>query len=713
MLTQSRLLGILKDHKDAEYYWGAMLFERLAEDKWAVELNAYNVRHGYAHINNVLNSIDKIFDNVADERVLEIVPPKYAFILLSSVYAHDLGMQDYFLDRLPYLKKIGMQTTLTSDDFDDIRHNHADIISDAISKLELGNSMSIFFGDALKKIENFLNIQHPGLFEKVIHLVLNSRRYIAVASSFHNKNLEDFSYQMERLCKEKKICRIDEGFAKLELITAILQFADAIDMSEKRIDKNEFLARVKLIKRANTEMTVPQIFAVKRMFLCYLIDDIIVESNIEHINIRFNMSISTHNKTNHYDLIDDIKKLFTSRLRRGEKDCVAVLENGIGKKINIYMDSESIRSSDDKSIIPDAFFQAIVSPRDQSLQSLLERCLNPIIPLDKRCKIVYVKFYSEIAKVFYGGLAFCGDEQGKKDIERLFVHEEDLDLKEIRKCNSGSNLKKVVKNKDLLRQAKNIPVFKANGIESEIVYIIEYGEKLIGYVNMHFCGKLSSDEIDNLCKYYGEELSDLGLQIVHHHMDSLSGKYIKWIQSFGIIPENLKGVFIDLFKRQYSGGMSKFESTIVAVSIDQLRKDIFGGIPASHDRKSCLFVHAGLFYWLFQTINDKLSDVAKYSLELVHNESDGFVRIELTIYNDRDGDIFSTGLYMKANNYLCLLDDAPHDFLLLKELEYLFPFKSLINLMGGKFVSGMKGGAFMVEAILPKKKYKSFTECSL
>lgn len=703
-IEDNRFLNILKSRaQDRGYYFAGLLFCHLALDKWAEELNKHTVIHGYAHIKSILDTLEFIFKDHTDEEVISILPSKYIFILLASIYSHDLGMQDYYCDRLPYLK----EKELSIEDLEEIRKNHNEIISDALSNLENNEDLKLFFGSNLKKIENMIDDSEKIRLNELTDLLLNTKRLIAVVCVFHNKEIDGFDAQIELLRHQRKLIIDATDIKYLKFVAALLQLGDALDMASKRINRDDFLSEVNAIEDNLERLHTSKLNTLGKKFMCYVIDDIAREKSPKEIKFIFKMSLPTTNLENNAKFIEECKEKFARRLKRNDHDCARIVGNFLGIRITIHISEEEINSNDDKKVITQIFFNLMEKEPAESLESLLELILHDI---KSECTFLYLKLYSKLADTFFGGIALCDDSKIKKELERLHFQKDEWKIDCAQERNyydySNGDIFKILRNKkDSYKYINYVRYSKELNIKSELYLVIKYSSEIIGFVNIHFDRELSKSELTSFYGRHHKKISSLGFSIIKFHESNICD-IERILKSCKFLSENNQKFFLKSYKKIFHG--SPIED-VENVSIREIKEFLKINPVTVYDDTTCIKINYTMFKWLYDVLFRKyLSSMADTKTELINSRRSPYIQLKFHI--KRKGSLPVTLIpadYLrKAETYLKSLDLNPKFFSIsLKLAEYLFPFKLFFSFFAGKISPTLINDEHLIiNVFLPKRK---------
>lgn len=410
-IRDSRLLEILKINNQ-EFYLCTLAFCMLAEEKWVTDKNRYTVKHGYVHIKNILSYIDIIFEDKTNEEIIEILSAKYIYILLSSIYVHDMGMQDFYQEKLIYLKNL---EDLKSYDYENIRINHADIISDKLSGLKDINDL--FSQNIIKKLIAMNDSNSEDTIDILERGVLNNRRHIALVASFHNKTISTLSTVLINLSNQKKLFLEKNETEKIIFTASLLQFSDAIDMSISRINIQTFLDKIDKINKDHNQLSKIELNLAHKLLLCYIIDEVKLKNEESRLILDFKMSVPSLNLTNHTKYIEESKATYEKRLKRHEKDCIVNIETFLNIKICINLSGEKIEANPHKKVLKDKFFSLKEKDNKKNIRTLVNEAMDS---LEDDCTFSYFKLYSGLTDIYHGGLARRLENEECKELEKLF-----------------------------------------------------------------------------------------------------------------------------------------------------------------------------------------------------------------------------------------------------------------------------------------------------
>lgn len=696
-LRNNFLMQALKLLEDKKYYFASLMFCSWAEDHWLEEKNQYTVKHGVVHLHNIIRYLEGLFSHVEENDVLSLLGPEYIFILISCIYSHDVGMQAYYDTVLPYLSN---DAPLDSESFEDIRINHADIISEALTRLNTRQDIISLFGKSYQRICNMIEPAYDNTsMDEVVSLILNNKRQIAVICSHHNKDINILPQQLNRLIDQKKLFADYRGLEKIKVCAALLQVGDALDMSINRINSDIFLARVSddnlFLKKHISEIKV-----LKKMFLCYLIDDIEITHFPSEVKYIFKMSCSALNKTENYEQIRNCRKIYSTRLSRDESDSISILERFLNIRITIHLDSEEVRISENKKIISPNFFKMQENGGHETLDSLLEDLLKKI---KNPGRFVYIKLYSEIAETFFGGIALCDNPSIKQEIENLFFHIDEWHMDssgEYYYCKSNI-ITSIKRKRDAIKYHHYANMCQNMGIKSEVYYTIRHDSKLIGFINLHFADELTEEQISTHYEENIDLLNSIGYKIVQFHQEVAIKKYKQLIDSCRFINHERKATLTHMHRKTFARTTIDGLEPVPVANIVRF----FGCRQTTKaDDRYYVRIHYKTFEWLFDLlINNIIPKFASVSINIKNETSKSFIEITFDIV--RKPELMPSDYLRKACAYLEIIDVLPQSNIPVKNLEYLLAFKSFFTLFGGKiFPSLCDDNQLTINVLMPKKQ---------
>jgi hypothetical protein len=696
-LNNNRLVSILRAN-DLKYYYATILFCKLAEKKWTIEKNKYTVKHGYVHIRNIIGLLDHILSSHTDDDILSIFDYDYLFILLSAAYIHDIGMQDYYYK---VIKHITPETILDPEHHEEIRINHADIISETIDSIDSVESLEQLFGSDLLIVRNMIEEDNDHTtIDDIIHLILNKKKHIALVCEFHNKDLSLLPIRIKKhiFNNQLKLSSVNEE-AKLLSVSALLQLIDTLDMSKSRITISEFIDRINyLYKEPYLNTYEPNV--LRKMFLCYLIDNINIEHNNNNIDCRFVMSLNHHNLTQHNDFINNCRKKYSERLRRRDGDCIQLTENLILRKINLNIEADQIIINDLKPVIDKEFFKIHRTGIFETIDSLLYDSLSE---LDDNV-FLYVKLYSELCRTFYGGIVI-GDNIDKNVIEKLYFHADDwsLSISDGIDYQAVSILRNTKSRKTTVQYREYVDLCANNNIKSEIYYVIKFEDNLLGFINFHYDHELTYEEQIVKFDKINKACRTLGLAINNFHQEVAIKKYMQSLKSFDFIPDEYTCILNNLYRTQYYK-IGRGINGIEPVKVSKIARLIKGSKAFIDNGDYNVQIHYGLLEWfvvnLFRSRLEAITDVEYF---IVNDKYSSFIEIRLEI--TRIPELLPYNFIDEAYEYFSNFDIVPARHYSIKELQYMLPLKSFVILFGGTIIFKIIDDLRMdISIILPKKR---------
>ncbi|MBF0565263.1 MAG: hypothetical protein HQK89_08475 [Nitrospirae bacterium] len=227
-MAKKTLLNIESKLKQAgPGYFG--LYQKLAgwvkNVVWATRHDVFEqLNHDTGHSRRLLEYIDVIirdkFGKKKDKPDDEFFSAGDLFLIASSVYLHDIGMQRW-KERFPELDR---KTGLSNEDRTRIRNEHAATSSSFIRRMKV---------QIPADLEVFLTLQEKSILQDKVY-----NEALAIICEFHNE--AKFKPRVEENVRKNNL---DNGL-KVSVCASLLQFADALHMESGRLNRDSFEGEV-------------------------------------------------------------------------------------------------------------------------------------------------------------------------------------------------------------------------------------------------------------------------------------------------------------------------------------------------------------------------------------------------------------------------------------------------------------------------------------
>lgn len=279
------------------------LYEKLrdwANAQWTDHNDIFEqIRHSIGHSKKLHSFADIILKHKIQKDDLN---EKEIFLLLSSIYLHDIGMQTGWKE---YLEIKGVRGYLTSEERKEIRKKHSKTIGDIIRGFK-------------KKLPPELKDHLSPTQKEVICNDLNEA--LAFICESHDKP------EIANNLKEDIDQKIPGTFLKIGFIACMLQFCDLLHMDKSRLNETNFMGSLEKFLAGDSEEACYMPEDWKRFFCCYYVEDVSVTPyNKQGSNI---FSIQLHCRY-HTEETEEIKNIFQGiyrkRLTRFQYDCITEL----------------------------------------------------------------------------------------------------------------------------------------------------------------------------------------------------------------------------------------------------------------------------------------------------------------------------------------------------------------------------------------------------
>lgn len=278
------------------YYDAYIALKEWSEHLWNKNQIVYTqLDYGINHSKNILYFVGKILEALHGETLTFTE----LFLLLSSAYLHDIGFKTGWNDFL-HIEKTYEE--LNKHDLETIRKNHAAMSGRIIDQLK-------------EEVPDYIS---KGL--KVKEIIQTTAPMLAFICQNHNRP------NLKKIFLDKR--PFPNELERVDLLTALLQFGDAMDMGTSRISKIHFFENdVKKIHTGQLPEKGISDQALLGLFRCYFVKS----ANIRKIDSIFKIEVILQFNPEEPDWIREyFKQTYYNRLRSSQYDCTAVLnEYGI------------------------------------------------------------------------------------------------------------------------------------------------------------------------------------------------------------------------------------------------------------------------------------------------------------------------------------------------------------------------------------------------
>jgi hypothetical protein len=306
------------------------LYERIREwcsARWKDYNDVFEqVRHDDSHSDAML----VLAGTILKERIEQgFLIDKELFLLAASIRLHDIGMQYGWKE---FLGIAGNRGSLTTDEREKIRYCHAETTGKVIRSFR--NSLPGFLDEKLNGCE-----------KGIICRDLNEE--LAFIAESHNKRdiAGYLKYELERRFRQSPL--------RIALITALVQFCDALHMDSGRLNEATFhddLAKWeegRLLEAAYSNKDW------QRYFQCYHVKRIIITPLADFHN-TFRIEITT---VFHPDEREEVRsrfiEVYRKRLTHRDQDCLEVLKEWF--RFDLADPFRNIEFESAKRLLPERF----------------------------------------------------------------------------------------------------------------------------------------------------------------------------------------------------------------------------------------------------------------------------------------------------------------------------------------------------------------------
>ncbi len=263
------------------------------------------IDHGIRHSMALHRFADKLLHPLLEKEDLN---EKELFLMLSSIYLHDIGMQIGWENHLKINKT---RDELSSEDKDKLRKHHASVTGAIIRSFPAENSPYKAFIDSLSKGE-----------EAILCKDLNE--HLAYVCESHKKDKLESKLKDEIPQKFKDFMLKD---IKIDLLSAMLQICDVLHMDKSRLIIPLFEETIeKKMKGQFCEIDYEDV-DIERNFQNYYIDKVDVEQT-GGIDSAYVISVDCSYHANELDQVKEkFKTVYQNRLENKDGSCVSILNN--------------------------------------------------------------------------------------------------------------------------------------------------------------------------------------------------------------------------------------------------------------------------------------------------------------------------------------------------------------------------------------------------
>lgn len=262
-------------------------------------------RHGKDHSEALLKYANIILKKKLCEET-EFLSGKEIFLLLSSIYLHDIGMQTGWKERFPEIS--GSFGNLTKQERKKIRDEHAKTSGYVIRK---------FKDNIPAALSTELNDQEKTVIQKEMNEAL------AVICEMHKSERINSLFNSDFYKKFSK----EENKPKIDFIACLLQFCDVLHMDKGRINETRFrTALEKFIKSTVTEFDYDHDDFI-RFFSGHFVNSVDVDTTYHQCKTRIEINLKCQFSINEdYEyIINYFNNKYVKRLTRHKDDGFAIM----------------------------------------------------------------------------------------------------------------------------------------------------------------------------------------------------------------------------------------------------------------------------------------------------------------------------------------------------------------------------------------------------
>lgn len=261
------------------------------------------IDHGITHSIALHRFADKLLHPLLEKDKLN---EKELFLMLSSLYLHDIGMQ------IGWEKHLGIKKSrdnLSFEDKDKLRKNHATVTGSIIRSFPDENSPYKVFIDSLSKGEKAI-------------LCYDLNEHLAYICESHKKDKLESRIQ-EEIPKQFEKHMVKD--VKIDLLSAMLQICDVLHMDKSRLIIPLFEETIqKKIRDQFCEIDYEDV-DIERNFQNYYIDNVEVKQT-GGIESPYVISVDcSYNAKELTPVKEKFKAVYKNRLENKDESCVSVL----------------------------------------------------------------------------------------------------------------------------------------------------------------------------------------------------------------------------------------------------------------------------------------------------------------------------------------------------------------------------------------------------
>ena len=309
-----------------EYFDLYQKLKNWANSVWADHMDVHEqIRHDGSHSNRMREFACAIFKAQIDK---DFFTDREIFLLLSSFFLHDIGMQTGWKN---YLGINSTRGNLSSDERASIRKEHAGIS---------GYVIRSFKNKLPKSLEDILSERQKTILTKDLN------ESLAFICESHNQA------NIERYLAVEIPTRFPETTLKIDLLAGTVQLCDTLHMDKGRLNEERFIDAIGNFLNDETDELGYTEHDWKRYFQCYYIEEVRVAPASNTLKIPKIEICYRFHKDERMDVKDRLLEIYKSRLEKQRHDCLSVLNNHDIHFVSDYMFTAEDPDST-KALFPD------------------------------------------------------------------------------------------------------------------------------------------------------------------------------------------------------------------------------------------------------------------------------------------------------------------------------------------------------------------------
>ncbi|MFA5414797.1 MAG: NB-ARC domain-containing protein, partial [Methanoregula sp.] len=279
------------------------MFDKLKQWTTNILLQDHNVipeqvEHDINHIKAIMGYANILLKGKTGTDFFDV---KDLFLLLSAIYLHDIGM---FRGWKEFLKIKGNTAQLLPEERQRIREMHAETS---------GYVIRSFSKELPPSLKDTLNPHEMEILCKDLTEML------AFICESHNQR------DIEKYLEREVAVKFPSNGLKIQLVTAVLQFCDALHMDKRRINTASFTDALDLYLKGRQTETAYEPEDWKRLFQCYFVEEArLIPSSLRNDCFQLRVSVK-FNTEEAVEIADKFHSIYYKRLEKTRYDCKSIL----------------------------------------------------------------------------------------------------------------------------------------------------------------------------------------------------------------------------------------------------------------------------------------------------------------------------------------------------------------------------------------------------